>query len=280
VRGLKVVEFRSSDVRFGMNLTDAEEWHRTVADWRRLLALEPKGVFKAVVDGRDAGVAAVITYDNIAWIHSVIVLRDLHRMGIGTALVNSCLEFVKNRNVTTVKLDSVSGCESFYERLGFIREFESMRFFGKGSAFKSLAQKADESDLDEICAFDRATTGLDRQRVLHAIHRDAPELSYLLRKQGKLRGYLLGRRGDDRIQIGPCVVSPNRSSYAKELFSGMMKNNQGISFRACVPGTNIRAKTLIEKLGLKRVDSATRMYRGLVFKEAESVYATVSAEKG
>ena len=263
-----------------MNLTDAEEWHRTVADWRRLLALEPKGVFKAVVDGRDAGVAAVITYDNIAWIHSVIVLRDLHRMGIGTALVNSCLEFVKNRNVTTVKLDSVSGCESFYERLGFIREFESMRFFGKGSAFKSLAQKADESDLDEICAFDRATTGLDRQRVLHAIHRDAPELSYLLRKQGKLRGYLLGRRGDDRIQIGPCVVSPNRSSYAKELFSGMMKNNQGISFRACVPGTNIRAKTLIEKLGLKRVDSATRMYRGLVFKEAESVYATVSAEKG
>ena len=263
-----------------MVLTDAEQWHRTVSDWRRLYDLEPKGMFKAVLDGREVGVAAAMTYDNVCWIHSVIVRKDLQRSGIGSVLVKRCLEFARSRGVSTVKLDSVGGCEPFYERLGFVRELDSFRFFGKGVASSNHAELIDRSDLEEVCSFDKRVTGLDRQRVLASIYRDAPALAHLIRVQGKLRGYLLGRWGDDRIQIGPCVVYPDRSSYAKQLLSAVIKDNNGWDVRACVPGLNPKAKTLAEKIGLKMVGTATRMYQGTELRETPSVYVMISPEKG
>jgi hypothetical protein len=113
-----------------------------------------------------------------------------------------------------------------------------------------------------------------------ALYRDAPELAYVLRKGGKLRGYLLGRRGDDRLQIGPCIVHPDRASHAKDLFSAFILDNTGWNVRACVPGPNSRARSLVEGFGLSHVASATRMYQGETFAEAPSVYAIMSAEKG
>ncbi len=277
---LEVTDFTKDDILFGMELTDAEEWHRTESDWKRLFELEPRGIFKAVLDGRDVGVAATITYDKACWIHSVIVRRDMQRMGVGSALVKRCLELAKTRGSSTVKLESVGGCEPFYEQLGFVREFESLRFFGRGLASGSRAERIDESDLAEVCALDKSVTGLDRQRVIYAVYRDAPELAHLLKVNGRMRGYLLGRRGDDRIQIGPCIVYPDRSSYAKELLSAIIGDNQGRDFRACVPDVNPKAKSLVGKMGFKMVGTATRMYLGTKLAEAASVYVIASPEKG
>ena len=277
---LEVTSFRRGDIPFGMELTDAEQWRRTVLDWRRLYDLEPKGLFKAVLDGREVGVAAALTYDRACWIHSVIVRKDVQRSGIGSALVKRCLEFARSRGAATVKLDSIGGCEPFYERLGFVREHESFRFFGEATAYASDADHLEKSDLPEICAFDKRVTGLDRQRALALIYRDAPELAYVIRAQGKLRGYLLGRWGDDRIQIGPCVVYPDRASYAEQLLSAMINDNKGWTFRACVLGLNPKARAVVEKAGLKMVSTATRMYQGATLKESPSVYVMMSAEKG
>ena len=96
---IKIIRFRKRDLPFGKLLTDEIGWCRTVMDWERLLRLEPLGMFKATLDGEDVGIAGVMTYDKVAWIHSLIVLKEFRDCDVGTSLVQACLDFAKDRGI-------------------------------------------------------------------------------------------------------------------------------------------------------------------------------------
>lgn len=277
---IEVRRFSDDDIPFGKMLTDAEGWHRTIADWKRLLALSPTGMFKARFSGKDVGIAGVIAYDKVAWIHSVIVLNEFRGKGIGGALMRACIDRVEGLNLPCIKLDSVKGFEGFYRGLGFVEEFESRRFLGDGRYSPCSAEHVRPSDLVDISAFDRSMTGLDRSSVLGAIFNDAPELAFCVRSAGELVGYVLARWGEERIQIGPCVVSDGDSSCAYRLISALLGSQPGQRFRMCVPGKNAAAVKLATDLGLESAQSSTRMYLGRKFEETSAAFAMVSAEKG
>jgi GNAT superfamily N-acetyltransferase len=277
---LEIRPFNLADVPFGMLLTDGEEWHRTAPDWVRLVRLEPDGVFKAVADGIPAGTAGSLTMGRFAWIHSVIVLKELRHRGIGEALMRACLGFVDRRGIPCTKLDGVPGTEPFYARFGFIEEFPSWRLLSDGAAGTPKAARLEARDHPAVFAFDRAMTGLDRSRVLEALLAEYPDRAFLVRRRGRVRGYLLVRRGEWRDPIGPWVADPADPGVAADLLQSALASTRGKTFRMCVGGYHGDALKIAEEMGFTRPDHSTRMYRGQPFEESRACYGMISAEKG
>ncbi len=275
----EIVRFHIHDIPFGKILTDKEGWNRSVTDWQRLVRLDPEAVFKAVHDGRDAGVVGVLRYENVAWIHSLIVMEGFRGMGVARLLMQSCLDIIRSSGIRTIKLDSVQGVERFYGKFGFIREFDSMRFVGKESASDGGATRIESDDLDDICSFDLAQTGIDRGRVLREIHYDTPDRSFMINEDGEVLGYIMGRTGDAIVHVGPCICAPGREDVATRLLRSETRAGTN-RYRFCIAGNNPRALRFAESNGLEPSSAAIRMYLGEPLEESESCCAMISAEKG
>lgn len=275
---LEIRPFTLADVPFGFRLTEGEGWHRAPEDWARLVRLEPRGAFKATLDGRGVGTAAAVSFGKVAWIHSMIVVREFRGHGIGEALLRACLDYLDGAGVATVKLDSVGGVEPFYEQFGFRREYPSWRFLRDGQPSPARAAPLRPMDWRDMLLFDRRMTGLDRQCALQAILRDHPYESHILRDRGSVRGYVIVRRSLPRRAVGPCVAVD--SATAADLLRAVLDAAPTSRFRACVGGANREAGKVFEELGFTHGDPSTRMARGEPFEESPAAFAMISAEKG
>ena len=277
---ISIVRFGNADIPFGKSLTDKEEWHRTTADWARLLRIEPLGVFKATVDGKDAGVAAVTNYGKLAWIHSVIVVGKYRRQRVGKTLVDACIDYCDSLGVKCLKLDAVPSAKEFYENLGFITESESLRFCRVGERGSSLVQRMRPEDLQRVESFDRLMTKVDRTRVIGEIFADNPEWAFLARDVHGVRGYLLGNPCETRINLGPCVCVPGSERWFAKLVRTAMSTAPEKTFRICVSSTNHKALVALKGLSFVASKPSTRMFMGDRFVETEANYAMISPEKG
>jgi GNAT superfamily N-acetyltransferase len=278
---IEIVRFEVEDLAFGKMLTDLEGWHRTTADWNRLLRVEPSGMLKARVRGQDVGIAGILSYDGVSWIHSVIVLPEYRRNGVGTAMMNACVAEARKKGNPCVKLDAVRGFENFYRELGFVEEFESLRFFCEWKHFAATAERTQPSDLDSILDFDKSVAGCDRGRVIRAVYEDCPSLAFDIRTEEGIIGYILAREGEERIQIGPCVVADGDFLTAHRLVTTLIGSCENTKkFRMCVPGENLEAVRLAEGLDFVNAKPSVRMRLGTPFREPTTTFAMISPEKG
>jgi len=277
---IEIRPFTLPDIPFGKMLTDAQDWHRAESDWVRLVRLEPEGAFKAVVDGIPAGTAAILSFGPVAWIHSMIVLPDFRRRGVGAALLRACLDFGERRGIPCIKLDSVDGVERFYAHLGFREEYPSWRLLADGRPGTPKAILLRPKDYPAVFAFDRERTGLDRSAALAAILRDHPDRAFVLKARGKIRGYVIARRGEYRDPLGPWVADPDDSAAAVDLLRSALTAAAGQRFRMCVGGYHEASLKIAEELGFEKAGRSTRMYRGTAFTETRACFAMISAEKG
>jgi len=278
---LRIVKFTSNDLPFGKMMTDHEGWLRTVTDWNRLLRIEPLGIIKAQLDSRDVGIAGFLLYEDVSWIHSVIVLPEFRGKGIGRVMMETCIANARETGCPCIKLDSVHGFEGFYRSLGFVEEFESRRYLIDGASFPKVAEEIRQSDMDSIVAFDKAAVGIDRGRVLRAVFEDNPGLAFCTKEARGISGYILGREGEERIQIGPCVAKGGDYSIARQLITTLMGSvGPEKKLRMCVPEMNRKAVRLARDLGFASGISSTRMYLGERFQESAAAFSMISPEKG
>lgn len=277
---IEIDRFTEGDIDFGKELTDSEGWNRSLGDWRRLLRLEPKGYFKATVDGLDAGIIGSINYDRVAWINSLIVRKDLRGRRVGEALMFHCLESARRSGATSFKLDSVPGVEPFYERFGFRREFLSLRFMGNVKYIEPPAIEVFRPRLDDIERLDLREMGIDRSRILKALFEEPDGYLFACGTRDEVTGYLMGRQAQGRIDLGPCVVEGGDMYLAENLIRAAMSSIGAATFKLCVPGNNMGAARLVRSLGIEQREGPTRMSFGDGLEEPNSIITMMSPEKG
>lgn len=278
--GISILRFAEDDLPFGKELTDREGWDRTVAIWKRMLRVEPNGFFKAKFAGKDVGIAAVLRYDRIAWINSVIVLEEYREKGVGRALMKECLSCAWDAGVESVRLDSIAGIESFYAKFGFTEEYPSLRFSRTGQNCSRDADEMTEDDLADVISFDRLLTRMNRAKVLESIFRDNPRWAFILRDSEGVRGYLLSSPCASRVDLGPCVCRPKDNTCPSILIKSVMDVDPKMKYRICVSGKNLAAAGVMRDLGFMESVPATRMSQGRRFVESESSYAMISPAEG
>ena len=92
-------------------------------------------VYVAILDGRVVGSTSMIIepkfiHDggNVAHIEDVVVSKEHQGKGIGEMLMNSLLELAKDNNCYKTILDCSDEVKPFYEKIGFKRFSNCMRY--------------------------------------------------------------------------------------------------------------------------------------------------------
>src|SRR5262249_55194053 len=96
------------------------------AEIRRYLDLQPDGWFLAYGE-RDhpVGLGGVINYGPFAYIGLLGVLPTMQRRGVGQAIMEHILAWIRARDIPIALLDASSVGEPLYRRLGFVPDDQS-----------------------------------------------------------------------------------------------------------------------------------------------------------
>ena len=230
-----------------------------------LFTYDPQGCLLAEVGGRPVGICMATGYQKSGFIGRLIVREAARGQGVGAALLNHGVDYLRQRGATTVYLDGVPKATPLYERNGFRKVCRSLRLAGKMTG----RQHADvrpmrPADLVAVSALDQRLFGEDRSYFLSLRLRLYPELCHVLVEDDTLAGYIVGRRGEHWISAGSWVVAETaRPGGPKKLLESFAYQVGDQSFGIGVLEANAGAVQLLRSLGFaERAEYCWRMARG------------------
>ena len=257
---------RRDDLPFADTVRSLAGWNQTLEDWHRFLAMEPKGCFLAEWDGQPAGTATTITYgSSVAWIGMVLVHPDRRRLGVGTALLLRCIDYLRERGVSSIKLDATPAGKQVYDGLGFQVEWPLARWDCK-APLPRLASARPEirawrpSDAARVDALDRAAFGASRMRLLQAL---APQSLHALvfeASAGSVEGYGFMRKGTRADYLGPIAAASAEAGLA--LVEALLAQCHAESVFWDIPDANVPAVQWARQHGFVMQRPLIRMFLG------------------
>jgi len=269
-----------ADLSLGATLTRQAGWNQIESDWRRFMRMQPQGCFVAELDGVPAATTVTCIFGPVAWIAMVLVEISARRKGVATALLKHALGFLDSQGVRTVRLDATAAGRPVYEKLGFTAEYALTRYEGIAPAMEAQPDvaAADASLLPEIVALDRRATGTHREKMLLRLFEESPEAVRVLRRGGRVEGFVTTRCGANASLIGPCIAV---GDAGRSLLRDALGRCSGGPVFVDVPRDNAGALAVVEASGLKPQRHFTRMYRGeRIVDSPPSIWASSGPEKG
>jgi len=277
---IKIRQMRTDDVRLGLRLSRQAGWNQLESDWLRFMNMEPEGCFVAELDGCSVGTTTTCIFENVAWIAMVLVDKDSRGRGVGKTLLKHSLDFLDGRKVKTVRLDATAAGRPIYEKLGFVPEYELVRFQGisrPGKTGPILTEAMPELFADMI-ELDRRMTGTNRAKILSLLFKEFPENARIRTLHDKIDGFVTMRPGANAVQIGPCIASMNAGPA---LLSDALNRCAGYAVFVDMPTVNAHAMKIAESHGLQIQRRFTRMCRGERIKDnPKAIWAGSGPEKG
>ncbi len=270
--------FTAADVPLGMRLKTQAGWNQLEADWRRMLEIQPGGGFVAEYNGIPSGTVMTCVFGHVAWIAMMLVDESLRGKGIGQALMEHALACLDEQGVRTVRLDATPLGQPLYEKLGFVAEYTLARYAGNpiGSGDIAGVALAAASDREEAFALDRSVTQTDRRRLLERLLDERQ--GFVVRGNGRLRGYLLARAGANATQIGPCIADDLAGPL---LLNHALTHHAGSPAYIDIPQAHVTASALARQQGLTVQRELLRMCRGARIDErVDCLWASSGPELG
>ncbi|NGM70616.1 GNAT family N-acetyltransferase [Natronolimnobius sp. AArcel1] len=277
---MEIRHLTTADVPAALELVKQAGWNQVSADWHRLLDLEPDGCFGGYVDGDLVATTTLCTYDgsehksaecgngpvltDTGWIGMVLVHEDHRRNGYGGAIVDHALEAANDRGVT-LGLDATDAGRPLYRRRGFVDVCPIERWAGvptstPDSQYDGTGSREwidlDSRLIDELCAFDQRSCGVDRSALLQHLLTSSDVAGVGVRDDDGIRGYAIARPGRESGQIGPLVSS--RPADAPVLLARASALLEQDAVLLDVLAVDAVADTL-ERLGLECQRRLTRM---------------------
>jgi ribosomal protein S18 acetylase RimI-like enzyme len=254
----------ADDLAFAAECTAAEGWqsenHTTLAGFFKN---DPEGCFIAEQAVYPLGICIATRYGTSGFIGELIVRPEARGGGLGAALLNHAVAYLRQNRVQTIYLDGVVKAIGLYERNGFRRVCRSWRFSGKlagkpGAHVRLMTRH----DLGQVIALDQLAFGADRSFFLRLRYDIYPELSFVMVNSQEVIGYLLGRGHAGWISAGPWVMREVAGNPAELLFAfSQQADDRPISMG--ILEANPLACELVRSLGFTaRADSPWRMALG------------------
>ena len=253
--------FNQDDVEFALAQTEGEGWDPTAEFFETCLAHDPDGCFIAEAGAQRVGMVTTTRYGCTAWIGNLIVPAECRRQGLGRRLMSHAMAHLSRLGVRTLRLEADPPGVALYRRLGFVDEFESLRFGHSGwrGPRQGEAKPITRADLPAVAAFDAEHFGDDRARLLTLLFQRA-KAAYGLHKGGQMRGYALAAPSRIGIRIGPWLAVDCRA--AETLLLSILADWPDTGVILGVPGPNSEATALLESYGFKRLPPSCRMIHG------------------
>jgi len=231
---------------FGTQVARLLEFPRRSTAGAILLAEGPGGTV--------AGAACTASFGATGWIGALGVAPEARRRGLGAALTEAAVAWLRARDARTVLLYATEAGRPIYERLGFVAEERAVAWRGVAGAPPPVAlAPLAEADRAALTALDAEVTGERRAAVLDAIR--------------PLAG--VGARDPDGTLVGWALASPWGAGTA----IGALRPDVGVALTAAaacgpaagtviVPAANMAATAALEAWRFVRLNDALRMRLG------------------
>lgn len=273
------------DLSAGVELCRLVGWNQRIGDWRLFFGANPAGCFVAESRGSVVGTVTTTNYEErVGWIAMMLVHPEYRRRGLGSALMRRAIEALDACGC--IKLDATPEGRRVYVKLGFADEYVLTRMTRRAGNGQVIGEdgpettRMDSDDMEEVVAFDQARFGVVRRSVLEALFHLAPDCAFVLRANGGLRGFCLGRHGQHFTQLGP--VEAGDEATARALVSAAMARHDGRSLCVDVADALESWRRWLGGQGFVMQRPFIRMYRGANLDEPgkEQVYAIAGPELG
>jgi len=277
---IEIRQMRTDDLRLGLRLSRQAGWNQIESDWLRFMNMEPEGCFVAELEGCSVGTTTTCIFENVAWIAMVLVEKDSRGQGVGKTLLKHSLDYLDGRKVKTVRLDATAAGRPIYEKLGFVPEYELVRFQGISRPGKTgpVLTEAVPELFGDMIEFDRRMTGTNRAKMLSLLFAELPENARIQTLHDKIDGFVTMRPGANAVQIGPCIASMNTGPA---LLSDALNRCAGKAVFVDMPTGNVEAVKIAESHELQIQRRFTRMCRGEKIKDnPKAIWAGSGPEKG
>ena len=283
---LRVRLLTRADLPFADSVRSLAGWNQTGADWERFLTTEPNGCYLAEWAGAPAGTATTTVYGpKLAWIGMVLVHPDYRRRGIGRALLQHCVEYLRSRGVLCLKLDATPLGKTVYDGLGFQAEWTLARWSGvpliarprpPGPPLRPW-QSTDKLLVDPL---DAAAFGVSRRRILPALVEQSVSALVSESKPGHPAGFGLLRHGSRALYLGPVAATSTQAGI--ELVEALVARSEGQAIFWDIPVRNAAAVAWAEQHGFTNQRPLIRMFLGqnLVPGDPERQFALAGPETG
>jgi GNAT superfamily N-acetyltransferase len=133
-------------------------------------------VFVAARDGELPGASGCASFGASGWIGAVAVVPEARRAGLGHALTEAAVTWLRGSGVATIHLYATEMGRAIYERLGFVADGTCVSLGGSRRRPRRSpgVRAARPGDLAAALALDREATGEDRTGLLTALWPQSP----------------------------------------------------------------------------------------------------------
>ena len=202
---IRIIRMRPQDIALSVRLSNREGWGTPSSDFERILELNPRGSFVALLNRSRVGIITTVAYGReLAWIGNVIVDKNHRGKHVGRALVERALAYLKSRRVKHVGLYCFSNNVGFYRRLGFVKETEFVRLRREpaNTSFVRALNNLDALTVSQLVELDRKCFGVDRSRLLRSLIAKGHARYYGLSTEVSV-AFLIVKKYGDMYDFGP-----------------------------------------------------------------------------
>lgn len=261
---LKILE--PDDIGQALRLSKAEGWNQTEKDWQLLIQNNENVCLAAETGGKIAGTATAINYeDNLAWIGMVLVDREHRGQGLSKRLLSALFEQLKS--CCSIKLDATPAGQPVYRKFGFEEEYLIHRMTSDSVSIESLsdentsfAESVHLNSIPEIVDLDKQVFGANRKQLIEFLVENYTDNAWMIKRNGKITGFALGREGIRFFQVGPVLASI--TADAKSLIVKSLSQLEGQQVVIDILEDKVELKDWLETLGFVKQRHFIRMYRG------------------
>ena len=255
-----------ADLAFADQVRALAGWNQTLADWRRFLDTEAEGCFVAEWNGQPVGTATTTVYGpDLAWIGMVLVHPDHRQQGIGTALLERCIQYARLRGVRDIKLDATPLGKRVYDQLGFRDEWTISRWVTPSSCAPSSPGDPRIKAWRDVgghalAGLDQAAFGIARERILPALVTQSRSALVIESEPGRIDAFGMMRDGSRAVYLGPVVAAT--ADLGVSLVAALLARCPGEPVFWDIPDANVRAVAWAKQAGFTVQRSLTRMVLG------------------
>lgn len=252
------------------------------------LRMQPDGWYFVCNDsenGEAVGVGGTVNYGTFAYIGMIAVDPPMQRRGVGKAIMQQLLDWLRSQGCQCVVLDATEAGAGLYQQLGF-RDVGLTAVFRPGdiqeqskiASAKSSATAISvltRTELPGLVRFDAHYFGAERHTVLETYFADYPKRLLVARgEQGHIIGYVLAQDSS----LGPWVASS--VGVAEDLLRAALRMPFENALRLRIPAENEDAVVLVKRAGFQQVRSLRHMQFGEVDLDRSEIYALASLAIG
>lgn len=111
------------------NMDRFVDWNMSAHPLANLIKISNGGAFVARIHESNIGMIFAFPYDySVGWIAFLVIDPKYRKKGIGTALMNKAISFLRSKNIKSIGLYATNEGAPLYERMGFVKSLISTRF--------------------------------------------------------------------------------------------------------------------------------------------------------